>query len=74
MTQGLRDLAMHAAAIAQDAGEHALNDQVMPKDLSALYSVTRDYSRGLTVDTQLAQFIYNRLTYMERPAGARRVR
>ena len=36
MTQGLRDLAMHAAAIAQDAGEHALNDQVMPKDLSAV--------------------------------------
>ena len=52
MTQGLRDLAMQAAAIAQDAGEHALTDQVTPKDLSSLYSVTRDYSRGLTVDTQ----------------------
>ena len=33
MTQGLRDLAMQAAAIAQDAGEHALTDQVTPKDL-----------------------------------------
>ena len=65
MTQGLRDLAMQAAAIAQDAGEHALTDQVTPKDLSSLYSVTRDYSRGLTVDTQLAQFIYNRLTYID---------
>ena len=45
MTQGLRDLAMQAAAIAQDAGEHALTDQVTPKDLSSLYSLTRDYSR-----------------------------
>ena len=65
MTQGLRDLAMQAAAIAQDAGEHALTDQVTPKDLSSLYSLTRDYSRGLTLDTQLAQFIYNRLTYID---------
>ena len=45
-------------------------------------SPRRDYSRGLTLDTQLAQFIYNRLTYIDafqgkwsdRPEhGARRI-
>ena len=35
MTQGLRDHAMQAAAIPQDAGEPALTDQVTPKDLSS---------------------------------------
>lgn len=65
MTQGLRDLAIRVAAIAQDAGEHALNDQVTPKDLSILSTAPRDYSRGLNVDSSLTQFIYNRLTYID---------
>lgn len=61
----LRELAMQAASIAQDAGKHALNDQITPKDLGALDIGSRDYSRGLDVDYRLAQFIYNRLTYVD---------
>ncbi|WP_033515880.1 inositol monophosphatase family protein, partial [Bifidobacterium cuniculi] len=61
----LRELAMQAASIAQDAGKHALNDQITPKDLGALDIGSRDYSRGLDVDHRLAQFIYNRLTYVD---------
>ncbi|MEE1296859.1 MAG: inositol monophosphatase family protein [Bifidobacterium sp.] len=61
----LRDLAMQVAGIAQDAGKHALNDQVTPKDLAALSMAARDYSRGLDVDKRLSQFIYNRLTYID---------
>lgn len=65
MPQGLRELAMQSAAIAQDAGEHALNDQVTPKDLSMIDPVSHDYSRGLDVDTHLTQFIYNRLAQID---------
>lgn len=60
----LRDLALEAARIAQDAGTYALNDQITPKDLAALSVPAGDYSRGLQVDKRLTQFMYNRLTYI----------
>ncbi len=64
MTMELRDLAMQVARIAQDAGKHALSNQVTPKNLTELSTTARDYSRGLELDGRLTQFIYNRLTYV----------
>lgn len=64
MSMGLRDLAVQVSRIAADAGKHALNDQLMPKDLTVLSTAQRDYSNGLKVDDRLSQFIYNRLTYI----------
>lgn len=61
----LRELAMQVARIAQDAGKHALTDQVTPRDMPAVDVEARDYSRGLAVDKRLAQFILNRLSYVE---------
>ena len=65
MQAGLRELAVQVSRIAEDAGKHALKDQLMPKDLVTLNTVQRDYSRGLKVDDRLSQFIYNRLTYID---------
>lgn len=65
MSMGLRDLAVQVSRIAADAGKHALNDQLMPKDLTVLSTAQRDYSNGLKVDDRLSQFIYNRLTYID---------
>ena len=49
MQAGLRELAVQVSRIAEDAGKHALKDQLMPKDLVTLNTVQRDYSRGLKV-------------------------
>lgn len=65
MTMELRDLAMQVARIAQDAGEHALSNQVTPRSLTEVSTAARDYSHGLELDGRLTQFIYNRLTYVD---------
>ena len=54
MQAGLRELAVQVSRIAEDAGKHALKDQLMPKDLVTLNTVQRDYSRGLKVDDRLS--------------------
>ena len=65
MQAGLRELAVQVSRIAEDAGKHALKDQLMPKDLVTLNTVQRDYSRGLKVDDRLSHLHRS----VQRPLG-----
>ncbi|KFI52773.1 inositol monophosphatase family protein [Bifidobacterium biavatii] len=60
----LRQLALEVARIAQDAGRHALTDQLNPRDLKGIdLSPTKQSS--LDVDDRLSRFIMNRLSYID---------
>ncbi|KFI68792.1 inositol monophosphatase family protein [Bifidobacterium magnum] len=61
MSVELRSLALQAARIAQDAGQHALNDQMSPKDLSPLDPDQHNYMEGLEIEKRLIRFVTNRL-------------
>lgn len=60
----LRELALEVARIAQDAGRHALTDQINPRDLKSL-NLSPDKQSTLDVDDRLSRFIANRLSYVD---------
>ncbi|KAB8288944.1 inositol monophosphatase [Bifidobacterium ramosum] len=60
----LRELALEVARIAQDAGRHALTDQINPRDLKSL-NLSPDKQSTLDVDDRLSRFIANRLSYID---------
>ncbi|MBT1161051.1 MULTISPECIES: inositol monophosphatase family protein [Bifidobacterium] len=60
----LRELALEVARIAQDAGRHALGDQMNPRDLKGLH-LAEDKPSTLDVDNRLVRFITNRISYVE---------
>ncbi|MEE8666685.1 MAG: inositol monophosphatase family protein [Bifidobacterium mongoliense] len=61
----LRELALKATAVAEDAGRHALQDQLNPHDLDV--SRVPDRKTGFSSDTDatLVRFVENRLTYID---------
>lgn len=61
----LRELALEAAKVAQEAGKHALTDQMTPRDLNPVNPEEHDYHEGLEVEKQLSRFLYNRLSFIE---------
>lgn len=61
----LRALALDAVAIARDAGQHALNDQMSPKDLSPLDPDQHNYMEGLEIEQRLSRFVGTRLLGLE---------
>ncbi|EFA23298.1 inositol monophosphatase family protein [Bifidobacterium gallicum] len=72
----LRNLAMQAAQVAQDAGRHALADQVTPRSLMVVDPDHHDYDEGLEVEQRLERYMAVRLNeinpfsglWNERPA------
>lgn len=65
----LRELALEVSRIAQDAGRHALGDQMNPRDLKGLH-LAEDKPSTLDVDNRLVRFISNRISYVENFNGA----
>ncbi|NEG69388.1 inositol monophosphatase family protein [Bifidobacterium choloepi] len=61
----LRELALEAARVAQDAGKHALNDQMLPRDFSPIDPAQHDYNEGLEIERRISRFILNRLGYID---------
>ncbi|RSX54747.1 inositol monophosphatase [Bifidobacterium dolichotidis] len=57
----LRDLAMQAAQIAQDAGRHALADQVTPRSLLVVDPNQHNYDEGLEVEQRVQHYMGTRL-------------
>lgn len=61
----LRDIALEAARIMQDAGKHALTEQTNPRDMKSL-QLSEDHLHFTSdLDERLNQFISNRLTYVD---------
>lgn len=61
----LRQVALEVARILQDAGKHALNDQMNPRDLKSFEMTDNHLSFTSDIDKRLAQFIGNRITYVD---------
>ena len=61
----LRQVALEVARILQDAGKHALNDQMNPRDLKSFEITDNHLSFTSDIDKRLAQFISNRITYVD---------
>lgn len=61
----LRQVALEVARILQDAGKHALNDQMNPRDLKSFEMTDNHLSFTSDIDKRLAQFISNRITYVD---------
>ena len=60
----LRQIALEVARILQDAGKHALNDQMNPHDMRKLEVSEDCFHFTSDTDKRLQQFISNRLTYV----------
>lgn len=61
----LRNVALEAARIMQDAGKHALTEQTNPRDMKSL-QLSEDHLHFTSdLDERLNQFISNRLTYVD---------
>lgn len=56
---------MEVARVAQDAGRHALTDQLNPHDLSSPKRQNEETRFTSGVDDRLVRFIRNRLTYLD---------
>ncbi|WEV53627.1 inositol monophosphatase family protein [Bifidobacterium sp. ESL0798] len=65
MTTNPRALALKVAQVAQDAGKHALQDQISPRDFAELEIPSTSRRLGSTIDKKLIAFIENRLNYIE---------
>lgn len=61
----LRQVALEVARILQDAGKHALDDQMNPRDLKSFEMTDNHLSFTSDIDKRLAQFISNRITYVD---------
>ena len=61
----LRQAALEVARILQDAGKHALNDQTNPRDMKSLELSDDHLHFTSDLDKRLAQFISNRITYVD---------
>ncbi|MFC5222929.1 inositol monophosphatase family protein [Bifidobacterium leontopitheci] len=61
----LRELAQAAAQVAQNAGRHALQDQVNPHDLSWVMVSPGETKFTVEVNTRLSRYIRTRLSQIE---------
>ena len=61
----LRQVALEVARILQDAGKHALNDQMNPRDLKSFEMSDGHLCFTSDTDKRLSQFISNRITYVD---------
>lgn len=61
----LRELALEVVRVVQDAGKHALTDQMTPRDLTGLRVADNRTQLMSGVDDRLIRFISNRLTYID---------
>ncbi|MCO6558284.1 MAG: inositol monophosphatase family protein [Bifidobacterium sp.] len=65
MTTNPRALALKVAQVTQDAGKHALQDQINPQDFAELEIPSTSRQLGSTIDKKLIAFVENRLNYLE---------
>lgn len=61
----LRELALKAVGVAQDAGRHALQDQLNPHDLAVPRVMDSNAQFTSDTDETLVRFVENRLTYLD---------
>jgi myo-inositol-1(or 4)-monophosphatase len=65
MTTNLRALALKVAQVAEDAGKHALHDQINPQDFDMFEIPSTSKQLSSSIDQKLIAFIENRLNYLE---------
>ncbi|RBP98424.1 inositol monophosphatase [Bifidobacterium aemilianum] len=61
----LRELALKVGQVAQDAGKHALLDQLNPHDLANVSIPKDEVQYTSETDQRLVKFLENRLTYLD---------
>jgi myo-inositol-1(or 4)-monophosphatase len=65
MTTNTRELALKVAQVTQDAGRHALHDQINPHNLEGFSIPSTSMQLSSTIDDKLVAFIENRVNYLE---------